>query len=81
MIALGWFDELREASGVLAPIEFARVHNHAGNRCSVASNPFCGRMSYDIRTMVDGAEVVSPSAECVIDLSSSQPTGPTFVHV
>jgi hypothetical protein len=60
--------ELREASGVLAPIEFARIDNDTADGGSVAADPLCGRVDDDISTVVDGADEVTTGTKSVVDL-------------
>jgi hypothetical protein len=42
VVARGGLDELREAVGMLAPVEVARVDDDATDGRAVAANPFLG---------------------------------------
>ena len=43
VVARCWLGELREAGGVFAPVEIARVDNHACDCGAVATDPFLRR--------------------------------------
>ena len=60
--------ELRETRGVLAPVKLSRVDDDASDGCSVATDPFGGRVDNDISAMVDGTDEVASSTECVVNL-------------
>lgn len=59
---------LREPRRVRAPVELARVDDHAPHRGPVPADPFRRRVHYDVGPVVDGADVVSSCAEGVVDL-------------
>jgi hypothetical protein len=52
---------------VLAPVEFARVDNHAADGGTVAPDPFCGRVHNDVGAVGDGAAVVAAGTEGIVD--------------
>jgi hypothetical protein len=68
VVSLGRLDELRESSGVFAPVEFSAVNHHAANGGAVAANPFGGAVYDDIGAVVDGAGIVAAGSECVVNL-------------
>lgn len=68
VVSLSRLDELRESSGVLAPVEFSAVNHHAADGGAVAANPFGSAVHDDIGTVVDGAGKVTTSTECVVNL-------------
>ena len=68
VVAFGRFVELREARGMLAPIELPAVNDDAADGRAVATNPFCGGMDHDVGAVVDGADEVAACAEGVVDL-------------
>jgi hypothetical protein len=68
VVALGGLVELGEASGVLAPVEFARVDNDTTDGGSVAADPLCGRVDDDVSAMVDGADEVTTGTKSVVNL-------------
>jgi hypothetical protein len=59
--------ELRETSGVLAPVELSRVDNDTSDGCSVATDPFGGRVDDDISAMVDRTDEVTSSTKSVVN--------------
>lgn len=70
VVALGRLNELRETSGVLAPVELPAVYDHATNCRAVAADPFGRRMDNDVGAMVNRPDEVAARAEGVIDLPS-----------
>jgi hypothetical protein len=70
VITLRGLVELREASGVLTPVELARVYDHTSDGSTVTADPFGGRVDDDIGAMVDGSDKVTSSTKGVIDLTS-----------
>lgn len=69
MVAGRWFDKLREASGVLAPIEFSRVNDHASNGGSMTSDPLGCAVDDNVGAMIDRATEKSTSSKGVVNLS------------
>lgn len=72
VVTLRGLVELREASGVFAPVEFARVYHNTSDGSTVTADPFGGRVDDDISAMVDGSDKVTSSTKGVIDLTSYQ---------
>jgi len=70
VVTLRGLVELREASGVLAPVELARVYDNTSDGSTVTADPFGGRVDDDISTVVDGSDKVASSTKCVIDLTT-----------
>lgn len=69
VVTCGWFDKLREASSMLAPIEFPRVNNHASNGGAMASNPLGCAVDDNVGAMVDRAAEKSTSSKGIVNLS------------
>lgn len=67
VVTLGGLVELREAVGVLAPVELARVDDYTGNGSAVAANPLGGGGNDDIGTVVNGAGKEAGSTKGVVD--------------
>ena len=72
VVALGGLDKLREARGVGAPVKLAAVDNDAADGGAVAANPLGGRVHDNVGAMVDGAQEVTTSAKCVVDLCATR---------
>lgn len=72
VVTLRGLVELREASGVLTPVELARVYDDTSDGSTVTADPFGGRVDDDISAMVDGSDEVTSSTKCVIDLTTYQ---------
>lgn len=68
MITVRWFNHLREAVAVLAPVERACVDNDTANGSSVAANPLGGRMDDNVGTVVNGPNEVATSTKRVVNL-------------
>jgi len=68
MVTLGRLVHLREARGVLAPVELAAVDDDAADRGAVAADPFGRAVDDDVGAVVDRAAEVAAGAEGVVDL-------------
>lgn len=68
MVALGGFDELRESSGVLAPVEFTAVDDDTGDGGAVATDPFGCAVDDDVGAVIDGTDEVAACSEGVVNL-------------
>ena len=69
VVTLRGLVELREASGVLTPVELARVYNHTSDGSAMTADPFGSRVDDNISAMVDGSDEVTSSTKGVIDLT------------
>lgn len=71
VVARRRLDELREARGVGAPVEFAAVDDDAADRGAVPADPLGRRVHDDVGAVVKGAHEVAARAEGVVDLDGS----------
>lgn len=67
VVALGRLDELREARGVLAPVELARVDNDTADGGAVAADPLGGRVDNNVGAVLDGLAEVAAGTKGVVD--------------
>lgn len=66
------FDELGEASSVLAPVELARIDDDAADGGAVTANPLGSRVDDDVSAVLDGSDEVATGTKCVINLLLGQ---------
>lgn len=72
VVALGRLDHLREAVGVLAPVELAAVDDDAADGGAVAADPLGRGVDDDVGAVVDGAHEVAAGTEGVVDLGERE---------
>lgn len=63
---------MREASGVLAPVELAAVDDYTADGGAVAADPLGCAFDDDVSAMVDGAGEVAASTEGVVNLATDR---------
>ena len=80
MVAFRGVVELREALGVLAPVEFTAVDDDAADGSTVPTDPLGCRVYHYVSTVVYRATKIATSAEGVIDLelASARPSAVSF---
>lgn len=71
MVSLGRFVELGKSLGMLSPVKFSAVDDHAGNGSTVSTYPFGGRMNDDVGAVVKRSAEIASGAEGVIDLEDA----------
>lgn len=72
VVAFGGFNELREASGILAPVKLAAVDNYTTDSCTMAADPLSGAFNDDVSAVVDGAGEVATGTEGVVNLATER---------